>query len=351
MEKRASGSIIFFFLISVIIHLLFFYIFKVETISDETVKITKVRYIKGAKSLITEKKIVKKEEKKKELIKGQIVDIARPEKEEKPLKNKYLAEYNTKTEKETSTRKRMDAAALANKLKMPNKNLQNQNNNTKYENEKVASLTKNKNKSKDEKSERKKIKKGSLAGFNGKNGKEIKGNLIEETGNLLAKDSENKKAIEAASGRIPSQYLPQTNGNDYIFASPSNDYIKEEESDEVAVNAKKFAYARYFNNIHDAVSHYWKPAHILYINDPFGTVYNKKDKYTKLNITLDKLGFIKDIVVVEASGVDALDREAINAFKRAAPFGDVPKILLDDNEKASFEFGFLVYGQKEESDH
>lgn len=289
-------------------------------------------------------KIDKKKESR--LLKGQVVETAKPKEEKKPLKSRYLAEYNNRTKKETSTRKRLNTKILADKLKTPNKKLQNESRKNKSKDEKIASVLKKNSKSKNEKPEKEKIKRGIIAGFNGKKGKELKGALKAERGKISAKDDKNKRALEAASGRIPNQYLPQINGNNSFFASPSNDYIKEEESDEVSLNTRKFAYAKYFNDIKTAISHYWKPSHILYANDPFGTIYNKKDKFTKLKITINKLGFIKNIIVVEASGVDALDREAINAFKRAAPFGDAPKILLDSDENFSFEFGFYLYGQK-----
>ena len=49
---------------------------------------------------------------------------------------------------------------------------------------------------------------------------------------------------------------------------------------------------------------------------------------------------LKKILVVTPSGVEALDEEAIRAFKSAQPFPNPPTALVDGNGLITFEFGF-----------
>jgi TonB family protein len=45
--------------------------------------------------------------------------------------------------------------------------------------------------------------------------------------------------------------------------------------------------------------------------------------------------------VMQSSGVDFLDDEAIDAFKKAAPFPNPPKALVDPDGQIHFNFAFI----------
>jgi TonB family protein len=65
-----------------------------------------------------------------------------------------------------------------------------------------------------------------------------------------------------------------------------------------------------------------------------------KDRYTVLQVTLDKSGTLKKMITSKRSGLDFLDREARRAFKRAHPFPNPPSALVAEGGEVRFQFGF-----------
>ncbi len=76
--------------------------------------------------------------------------------------------------------------------------------------------------------------------------------------------------------------------------------------------------------------------------DPDGSLYFQKDRTTILSITLNGQGAVTDIKVARSSGLDFLDRTAIDAFEKAQPFVNPPPGLADARGDIKFTFGFHV---------
>jgi TonB family protein len=74
--------------------------------------------------------------------------------------------------------------------------------------------------------------------------------------------------------------------------------------------------------------------------DPDGSHYGFKSRDTVLRVSLDAKGNVSKVVIVQPSGFDSLDDEAIRAMKESAPFPNPPGALVDKDGLITFEFGF-----------
>jgi len=108
-----------------------------------------------------------------------------------------------------------------------------------------------------------------------------------------------------------------------------------------ALNTVEFKYASFFNRVKRDIQSQWHPLPIIYREDPTGTRILFKDRWTLLYITLDDKGYILSIRVATSSGVELLDEEAMNSFRRCYQFPNPPAGLIADGQ-ISFYFGFSV---------
>ncbi|MSP62272.1 MAG: energy transducer TonB [Myxococcales bacterium] len=122
----------------------------------------------------------------------------------------------------------------------------------------------------------------------------------------------------------------------------SPDYLKDiDDGESTALNAKKFKYASFFNRVKRAVSEEWHPDLVYVRHDPSGNVYGTRDRVTVLRVHLHPGGKLQTVNVIQASGVEFLDDEAIDAFRRAQPFVNPPTQLVDADGLIHFNFGFI----------
>jgi TonB family protein len=152
---------------------------------------------------------------------------------------------------------------------------------------------------------------------------------------------------EAEPGSAPKQGLtlsdlvPQVGVLARISGGPSNDALDNvEEGEGTFLNSREFKYASFFNRMKRSVSQHWRPLAEYQRRDPTGNIYGYRTRVTVLNITLNQDGTLHDLEVKHTSGVDFLDREAIAAFRRAEPFPNPPRGLVDDSGRITFPFGF-----------
>jgi len=275
---------------------------------------------------------------KEELEKGQIVDIARPEVEKKPAKSKFLSEYDSSVPKEM--RSDFDNSITVRDRKLRKRLSETLPQEIDHTVEDVVSGPENDSFS----MQQEKIKKGEMKGFEGSEGKYLSGGEKEKSGKVNAEDTLDHDGSRMIGGhRIPERFLPYFNGNDTMLTTPSNDFLKDiEKGDETALNTKRFIYAAYFNKIKRAISKHWTPSYVFMINDPGGHLYGKKDRLTKLIVNISSSGTLISAKVDVSSGIDFLDREAINAFKMAAPFSPPPEVLLNSQNLLEIHFSFMV---------
>ncbi|HEX2570792.1 MAG TPA: energy transducer TonB [Polyangia bacterium] len=114
-----------------------------------------------------------------------------------------------------------------------------------------------------------------------------------------------------------------------------------DDGESTALNAKKWKFATYFNRIRHAVADQWHPDVVYLHHDPSGNVYGQKDRVTVLRVRLASDGSLAGVNVIESSGADFLDDEAMEAFRRAQPFPNPPSQLIDADGYVHFSFGFI----------
>lgn len=100
-------------------------------------------------------------------------------------------------------------------------------------------------------------------------------------------------------------------------------------------------YSDFFKALKNAVGAHWHPTTLLRQKDPTGNLFGGVSRYTLVSVTLGPDGTLRDIQVTKSCGVDFLDEEAVQAFKRSQPFPPPPAGLLTDNA-FQFEFGFAM---------
>lgn len=158
---------------------------------------------------------------------------------------------------------------------------------------------------------------------------------------------------EPGEGKQPlgdPRLLPSLEDMSRIAAGPSNDALPAdiEEGEVTALNTKAYRFATFWNRFKQDVADHWFPGvrYEIGARDPDGATFGRSDRVTGLHIVLDGSGAVKSIEVVSPSGLDFLDRVAVKSVKDASPFYNVPKGLLDAKGELSFEFGFLVGGNR-----
>ncbi len=121
----------------------------------------------------------------------------------------------------------------------------------------------------------------------------------------------------------------------------SVDHLDDVESgEETALNTKQWVFASFFNRMKRRVHQNWDPVSVWARHDPTGQVYGFKTRVTRVRVTLNPGGDLTKIIVSKSSGVDLLDDEAVRAFRAAQPFPNPPVGLIDASGQITFEFGF-----------
>ena len=347
-EKRRWLGLAPWFLLSILIHAGFIYYFLPQIISisdkkkdDGEVRVSLISQKTVASKQLSARKPLKKKKKKAVTPHKQVVDIARPEKEIEPLESKFVSEYNSSVKKESRSKSDPQITVRGKKLNRVGERAQRK---------QLAVAVQKRDQLPAEKKDvpgRKKIQQERRdTGHQGENGKMARGDKIDDAIKGVVKGSEKKvdEQIAIVGGhRIPQRFLLSSKGSNSPMTSPSNDYLKDiANGDETLLNTQKFLYADYYNRIKKAVSYYWTPAQAMLVNDPRGSIYGKQNRYTKLKAVIGKRGKLLSLVVSRSSGVDILDREALDAFSSAAPFPNPPKPLLDEKGQFVFHLGFMV---------
>ncbi|HYQ80162.1 MAG TPA: TonB family protein, partial [Anaeromyxobacteraceae bacterium] len=146
-----------------------------------------------------------------------------------------------------------------------------------------------------------------------------------------------------ATGRAGPLLAPSADFYDRLRGGPAPDHLQDVDVGEgTFLNTREWRYAGYFNRIKQSVSMTWDPSGAVRSRDPTGERYLFKDRVTVLSITLNADGGLTDAHVVKTSGVDFLDRAAVEAFQKAQPFVNPPTGLADAGGEIKFTFGFYL---------
>jgi TonB family protein len=161
----------------------------------------------------------------------------------------------------------------------------------------------------------------------------------------LGSDPSDPTQSGAAPRQSPSvpELLPTVGVLARITGAPANDHIEGiDEGEGTFLNSREFKYATYFNRMKRGVSQHWHPMSEYRRRDPSGNVYGQRSRRTVLSVTLNSKGDLAGVEVAQSSGLDFLDREAVDAFRRAQPFPNPPQGLIGEQQTFTFPFGFHV---------
>lgn len=107
--------------------------------------------------------------------------------------------------------------------------------------------------------------------------------------------------------------------------------------DEVWLDLQQNWLASFFRRLHDKIDAVW--------NYPSRAARNGTEGTVSLLIIVNKKGELLDVDLVQSSGSDILDTEAIQAIYRAAPFGPITKRYPHDILKIHSSFRYKIGGR------
>ncbi len=299
------------------------------------------------------------EKKKPEPIPGQVVDVAPTPDTDVPENTQRVSEYNTHVQKESQARDKTafyknampkhttvdkptelpgnDAAEKVVAIGQPGAGKQQEQNQSKRPGQKM------------EIPDVQQHDKLSLA-------RGPRGELIDRPGSQQIKGNSNRLKLQQGEGEAEAMHTfgnggtnahlnlsPSQSVLDRIAGAPANDHLEGiDEGEGTYLNTREWKYAGFFNRVKQTVGEHWDPGSVMRRRDPSGDMYGWRDRRTILAVTLDKAGSVSDLAVEKSSGVDFLDDEALQAFKRSQPFPNPPPALLDPDGQIKFSFGFYL---------
>ncbi len=243
-----------------------------------------------------------------EIPEGQVVTIDPSPNREKPDKPRFLAEYDSKVERESRSRIQAPGSGPTSA--------------------------------------------GQQAPGQGQDSQTLPGGMISELHGVGPLPSDLARADQgdiSAEFRAPPS-LENINTNPSMqamtqaIAGSGLDSLKDVvDGDSTALNTSGWDYASFFNRVKKKVEQSWHPGVEYKKRDPYGNVYGFKDRITVLLVVLRADGTLKHLYVMDPSGAPFLDDEAYNAVDHAAPFPNVPPGLRDKNDGlVKFTFHFIV---------
>lgn len=312
--------------------------------------------------------LAKRDEPKLSDAKGQIVDLPPPATPVAPPENaRFLSEYNTRAERETSSRLKSTTSrhitseptkTRDEKLTAPNADTQataivigpqkagadkssTKSSSTAFE---VPRL-----RARDRLALRTDSQNGTFRNQSETDGVEGNGTALKLSlgdGTQAQKGTEHAQA--PTTGPALADLLPKDGVLAQINGSPFSDFHPDVEPGEgTFLNSREFKYASFFNRLKRGVSQHWHPNAEYQRRDPTGNIYGFRSRITVVDITISIDGTVKQVQLRQSSGLDFLDNEATSAVQRAGPFPNPPKGLFGDNPDITFAFGFhLEFSQQ-----
>lgn len=115
--------------------------------------------------------------------------------------------------------------------------------------------------------------------------------------------------------------------NNFTYA-PTNHLPNVAMGDETLLNTREYTFATFFVRMKRQMEMVWNPRKIMHGEDL------KRNQYvTSVQIILNADGSLNDSRIIESSGNELLDQEALIAVERGAPYRNPPEGLKDEDQK------------------
>jgi TonB family protein len=121
-----------------------------------------------------------------------------------------------------------------------------------------------------------------------------------------------------------------------------------------SLDPRRWRFASFFNGVEKQVAENWHPLDACQGRDLIGPPCGPgRNRYAEVRVELTPDGQLRSVDLVQTSGLEILDDEAITAFRKAVPFAAVPRRLVGDDGVVRFTFGFLydLKGKPQPSSH
>ncbi len=171
---------------------------------------------------------------------------------------------------------------------------------------------------------------------------------LDGNGNRLRLALGEKTDQPAKAGSAPKQapqvakLIPEAGVLASLTGGPQSEHLEDvEEGEGTFLNTREFKYASFFNRMKRGVRAEWRWEDEYRRRDPSGNIYGYRSRVTVLQVTLNPDGSLKQVELLRSSGLDFLDYAAIAAFKRAEPFPNPPRGLVEGGSIA-FPFSFYI---------
>lgn len=131
-----------------------------------------------------------------------------------------------------------------------------------------------------------------------------------------------------------------------VKGSASLDYIKNVDPGlETLLSTQEFKFYNYYSRVRTKLNQHWSDDIKARISKLYKTgrwIASTEDRVTKLLVTLDTSGNLVKIQVIGDSGLRDLDEAAVEAFKKAAPFLNPPKDMIDSDGTIKLRWDFVL---------
>lgn len=129
-------------------------------------------------------------------------------------------------------------------------------------------------------------------------------------------------------------------------ASAPSDYLKGfKEGEQTSLNTKEFVFYGYFQRIRKSLDLAWTKnlrERLSKIHYQGRSIASEAEHKTRVIVTLDGVGEVRRVQMVEESGTRDLDDAAVTAFKQAGPFPNPPRGLLNPDGEIQIRWEFIL---------
>jgi TonB family protein len=156
------------------------------------------------------------------------------------------------------------------------------------------------------------------------------------------------RGLPGARDPVPSIDLrPSLRNIETVAGGPASDHLPNvDEGEGTFLNTRQWKYAGYFNRMSDRLDDQWvrEGRSAVAARDPDGQRFLYKDRVAVIDVTLDDHGAVKQVRVARSTGVDFLDRVAVDMFRKAEVFPNPPPGIVDARGEINFAFGINFLG-------
>lgn len=128
--------------------------------------------------------------------------------------------------------------------------------------------------------------------------------------------------------------------------STTDDYLKDIDAGrQTLLSTREFKYYSYYERIKRKLRRHWgskvreKVSNIIRSGR---NIASNRDRITKVIITLNEIGTLVRVQVLDQSGVIDLDEAAVEAFQEAAPFPNPPRGMIDTSGHVTIHWDFIL---------